>query len=514
MSDEPPPFRKLLVANRGEIALRVIRAARDLGIRTVAVYSDVDAALPHVRFADEAHCIGPAPAAQSYLDSERILAVARATGADAVHPGYGFLAENAAFARACADAGLTFVGPSPASIEGMGDKIASRRTAQAAGVPIIPGTFEPLRDPHDARRLANEIGYPLLIKAVAGGGGTGIRLVQREEEIERAMATAREEARAALGEGALYLEKLLQPARHVEIQLVADQHGHCEALGERDCSVQRRRQKLIEESPSTALAPDLRRRMEEAAKTVARACDYTSVGTVEFLVYDSDRFAFLEMNTRLQVEHTVTELVRGVDIVADQIRIAAGRPLGYTAAQRPAQGWAIECRITAEDPYNGFLPGVGPLPYYREPAGPGIRVDSMLHPGMEVTAHYDSLLAKLIAWGPDRETCRRRLLRALREFTVVGVATSIPFHLALLADPHFIAGEITTDYVERTFHLNRETQPETTELAAIAAAAYLRRYGEHPHLSTATDGASGRPWRTAARGRRGPWEQGWQRGAL
>ena len=455
MSQDRPLFRKLLVANRGEIALRVVRGARDLGIPTVAVYSDVDADLPHVRLADEAYCLGPAPAAESYLNIERLLDVAERSGADAVHPGYGFLSENADFVRACDAAGLTFVGPPAEAMDQMGDKIASRRSMQAAGVPIVPGTVDPVTSLPEAAAAADEAGYPVIVKASAGGGGKGIRVVQSPDELARAISNAQEEAGAAFGDGAVFVEKLLRGARHIEVQVIADADGNVVTLGERECSLQRRRQKLIEEAPSAAVGPALRARLEAAAATAVRACGYRNAGTVEFLVYgeNEDQVAFLEVNARLQVEHPVTELVRGVDLVRDQLRVAAGLPLGYTGADRPIQGWAMECRITAEDPYAGFLPAIGPIHAYREPTGPGVRVDGMLHPGMEVSLHYDSLLAKLVTWGEDRDQCIRRMRRALREFSVAGVHTTIPFHLAMLDDPNFLRGAIHIDYVEEEFQM-------------------------------------------------------------
>ena len=510
MSGDTPLFRKLLIANRGEIAVRIIRAARDLGIPTVAVYSEADRALPHVQMADEAFCIGPPPAQDSYLHQERILDVAARAGADALHPGYGFLSENAAFVTACEDAGVTFVGPSAASMEQMGGKINARRTMQAAGVPIVPGTVDPIRDPAAVAQLAQEIGYPVIIKASAGGGGKGIRVVDGEAGLRRAMINAQEESRAAFGDDSIFVEKLLRPARHIEIQLIADQHGNVVTLGERECSIQRRRQKLLEEAPSAIVTPDLRARMEEAATAVARACNYVNAGTVEFLVYDDNQFAFLEMNARLQVEHPVTEMVRGIDIVADQLRVAAGRPLGYSGADRPIHGWAMEVRITAEDPYADFMPSIGAIPSAQIPTGPGVRVDGMLHPGMAVSEHYDSLLAKLIAWGEDREQCRLRLRRALREFQISGVATTIPFHLALLDDPAFIAGEIDTEYIERAFHLDPATRPNTAGTAALAAAAFLTQHGEATEPPLARPAASA-AWAAAGRGRRDSGEQGWRR---
>ncbi|MCZ6708477.1 MAG: acetyl-CoA carboxylase biotin carboxylase subunit [Chloroflexi bacterium] len=507
-----PPFEKLLVANRGEIAVRVIRGAHDVGIRTVAVHSEVDANLPHVRLADEAYCIGPAPSAESYLNSERILEVARQAGVDAIHPGYGFLAENAAFARACEAAGITFVGPSGDSMEKMGDKIEARRTMKAAGVPIVPGTIDPVSDPAEAKTIAAEIGYPVAVKASAGGGGKGIRIVQREDELERAMTNAQDEARAAFGDGSVFIEKYISPARHIEIQVIADKQGNVATLGERECSIQRRRQKLIEEAPSLAVSPQLRAEMEEAARNVVRSVEYVNAGTVEFLVYGEDEFAFLEMNTRLQVEHPVTEMVRGVDLVADQLRVAAGEPLGYTGDDLPINGWAMECRIIAEDPYTDYLPSTGRIPYYREPAGPGVRVESMLHAGMEVSVHYDSLLAKLVTWGVDREQCRQRMKRALREFQILGVSTSIPFHLAMLDDPNFISGAINTEYVEEVFQMPQE-RPSTSRLAALAAAAYFNRAGEQAPGGSQLNGGNdrGRSWGMYARGKRAPLEVGWRR---
>ncbi len=510
-----PPFKKLLVANRGEIAVRVIRGARDIGIATVAVHSDVDANLPHVRLADEAYCIGPAPSSESYLNTDRILEVAKQAGVDAIHPGYGFLSENAAFVDACDDAGITFVGPSGRAMQRMGDKIESRRTMKAAGVPIVPGTIDPVADPKEAIKIANEIGYPVAIKASAGGGGKGIRIVDSEGELARAMTNAQDEARAAFGDDAVFIEKYISPARHIEIQVIADKHGNVVTLGERECSIQRRRQKLIEEAPSTAVSPELRAHMEEAAANVARAVHYVSAGTVEFLVYGEDEFAFLEMNTRLQVEHPVTEMVRGVDLVADQLRVAAGEPLTYTSDDRPLHGWSMECRIIAEDPFNGYLPSTGHIPFYREPAGPGVRVESMLHAGMEVSINYDSLLAKLVTWGEDREQCRQRMKRALSEFQILGVSTSIPFHLAMLDDANFIAGDITTDYVEEAFEIGRD-RPDTTVAAALVAAAFLSKDGEsaptEPRLNSV--GNRSRAWGMYARGKRTPLEIGWRRSYL
>ncbi len=513
MTDTAPPFRKVLVANRGEIALRVVRGCRDLGVESVAICSEADQAAPHVRYADEAYTIGPAEASESYLAIEKILDVARRSQAEAVHPGYGFLAENAEFARACTDAGFVFIGPPPEAIEKMGSKLEARRTLQAAGVPLIPGTIEPVRNPSEAEQVAREIGYPLLIKASAGGGGKGIREVNDAEELPRAIANAQQEARAAFGDDAIYVEKLLRPVRHIEIQLIADHQGQVVTLGERECSIQRRRQKLIEEAPAPTITPELRMRMREAARKVAEACGYVNAGTVECLVYDDDQFAFLEMNTRLQVEHPVTEMVWRVDLVAEQLRVAAGQPLAFAENDLTMRGWAIECRVAAEDPYQGFLPSTGTVHHYREPAGPGIRVDSGLYNGMIVGVHYDPLLAKIIARGLDREQARRRMLRALSEFRLLGLQTNVPFHIAMLQDPNFIAGEIDTDYVERTMHLTIDDRPDHTDIAAFAAASFLQQNGASAGTLSREQGspaAGSDPWVQRSRGGQGLMA-GWRR---
>ncbi len=517
MSDFQRPFDTLLIANRGEIAVRVIRGARDLGIRTVAVYSEADRNARHVRMADQSVRIGDSPPSESYLSAEAILKAARETGANAIHPGYGFLSENASFARACRDQGIIFVGPSPEAIELMGDKIESRRTMQQHGVPIIAGSIEPIADPQEARKTAGEIGYPVVIKAAAGGGGRGIRVVESPDEIERAVQHAQEEAITAFGDGSVFVERLLRPARHIEIQVVADAHGNIVCLGERDCSAQRRRQKLVEESPAPGMTPQFRARMEEAATNAARACNYTSTGTVEFLVWndpdapDGQNFAFLEMNTRLQVEHPVTELVRGVDLVQDQLKIAGGQPLGYTAAERPIRGWAMECRITAEDPYRDFSPSVGPIAWFREPGGPGVRLDSMLARGVGVSPYYDSLISKLITWGETREQCIRRMKRALGEYLILGISTSIPFHMALLDDKRFRAGDIDTLYVEERDVLDQAERPASDHQAALAAALFFHTHGERADGERGGSDMRRRAWAQSARGRRFPVEQGWRR---
>ncbi len=495
-------LKKVLVANRGEIALRIVRGLHDLGIASVAIYSDVDRLSRHVRYADEAYLIGPAEASGSYLNAERIIDVATACGADAIHPGYGFLAENADFAEACEDAGLTFIGPSPASIRLLGDKNAARSLAASVGVPVVPGTG-PLESLESAPELAREIGYPIAIKATAGGGGRGIRFVEREEDLPRALSLASREAEAAFSDGTLYLEAQMQGVRHIEVQIIADTFGNVIPLGERECSIQRRHQKIIEETPSVVVGPELRRALNRAAVRVARAAGYRSAGTVEFLLTEDESYYFLEVNARLQVEHPVTEMTTGVDIVKDQILVAGGLELPYDESDLITRGWAIECRIVAEDPQNGFLPSVGRIVFSREPAGPGIRVESCLHDGFEVTPYYDSLLAKVTAWGTDREDARTRMLRALQESRVVGVATNIPYLLEILDLPAFVEGRLDTDFLDRHQVEGHHSEEPLREAAAIAALLTLA--GEARSPATAANGRDRRSapsaWRQQAMGR-------------
>ncbi|HEU5099557.1 MAG TPA: acetyl-CoA carboxylase biotin carboxylase subunit [Roseiflexaceae bacterium] len=439
-------FDTVLIANRGEIALRVMRACKELGLRTVAVYSEADRDAPHVKYADEAFLIGPPPAPQSYLDGERIIATALAAGAGAIHPGYGFLAENAAFARACVAAGLVFVGPPADAMERMGGKTSARREASAASVPIVPGTLEPVETADEVRALGQQFGYPLAIKAVGGGGGRGLRIVAGPAEVEAALESARREADSAFKNPDLYVEKYLGDPRHIEIQLLADTHGNVVHLGERDCSIQRRHQKLIEECPSSVLTPELRASMGAAAVALARSVGYVGAGTLEFLFQDQ-KFYFLEMNTRIQVEHTVTEMVTGIDLVRAQLRIARGERLWIAQEQIGWRGHAIECRINAEDPAAGFRPALGTLGEYVEPAGYGVRVDSGARPGYTIPSNYDSLIAKLVAWGADRDEALARMRRALADYQITGVATTIPFHQLALAHPTFIAGAATVNFI-------------------------------------------------------------------
>ena len=434
------PFSKVLVANRGEIAIRVFRTLRELGIGTVAVYSDVDRAAAHVVYADEAYLIGAGPPSESYLNQERILDVARRSGAEAIHPGYGFLAENARFARACGERGVVWIGPPPDAIEAMGSKIEARERMRAAGVPIIPGGTEPVSSAEEVRALGGELGWPIAIKASAGGGGKGLKVVRGPDEAERAFESARREGEAYFSDATVYVERYLEDPRHVEVQVLADGHGNVIHLGERDCTIQRRHQKLVEETPSPAVDEALRERIGGIAVEAARAVGYRSAGTIEGLLSREGEYFFLEMNTRIQVEHTVTEMVTGLDLVREQVLIAAGEPLTLRQEDVRLLGHALECRINAEDVSNGFLPSPGTIVRYREPSGPGVRVDSGVTAGNEISPLYDPMVAKLIVHGVDREQARRRMLRALDEFVVEGVKTLIGFHKALLTHPCFIEG--------------------------------------------------------------------------
>jgi acetyl-CoA carboxylase biotin carboxylase subunit len=441
-------FKRVLIANRGEIAVRVIRACRELGIETVAVYSEADADALHVQLADEAYCIGPTPSAKSYLHIPSIMSVATLRGVDAIHPGYGFLAENSDFAEACEACGITFIGPSSRAIETMGDKSVAKATMKAAGVPTVPGSDGLVEDVEEAVRVANEIGYPVIIKATAGGGGKGIRVVRDEASLRQAIVTAQREAETAFGNPGVYLEKYIERMRHVEIQVMADRHGNVIHLGERDCSVQRRLQKLVEESPCPVLTEETRQRMGAAAVAAARAVDYVGAGTVEFIYAPDGQFYFMEMNTRIQVEHPVTEWVTGVDLVREQILVAAGEPLSIRQEDVELRGHAIECRINAEDPERNFMPSPGTITDYLPPGGIGVRVDSAAYPGYTVPPYYDSMIAKLIVWAPTREQAIDRMLRALSEFRIEGVKTTIPFHLRLLTHEKFRAGDVSTRFLE------------------------------------------------------------------
>ncbi len=471
-------FRRVLIANRGEIAVRIVRALREVNIRSIAVFSDADRGALHVRLADEAEHIGPAPSSESYLRVDRILQAAKKHGAEAIHPGYGFLSENADFAAACAEAGIVFIGPSAESIRLLGSKTAARILAKRAGAPVVPGSEGPVADVFHARLLARQIGYPVLLKAAAGGGGKGVRRVDAEHDLEAALRDASSEAERAFHNGEIYIEKLILKPRHVEIQIAGDRHGNLVHLGERECSLQRRYQKIVEECPSPFVAerPEMRSRMGEAALKVARAAGYYNLGTVEFLTDQHGNFYFLEVNTRLQVEHPVTELVTGYDLVQLQLRIASGEPLPFTQNDIAWRGWAMECRVTAEDPENNFLPSPGKIEQLREPGGPGVRLDSGVYPGWTVPLEYDALLAKLIAWGPDRNTAMQRLERALAEYSITGVKTDVPFCREILADAEFRAGNLSTEFIP-DFLARRNPPaepPHDLDLAvALAAVAHF-----------------------------------------
>jgi acetyl-CoA carboxylase biotin carboxylase subunit len=440
-------FKKILIANRGEIALRIIRACRELGIETVAVYSEADRESLHVRFADDDVCIGPAPARESYLKIPRIIAAAEITGADAIHPGYGFLAENAEFAEICAASNLTFIGPTPEQIRTMGDKAAARATMIAHGVPVVPGTPGPVDDVEDAVAYAAKIGFPVIIKAAAGGGGKGMRVAGDADEFTRSFQMARTEALSAFGNGAVYIEKYLERTRHIEFQILGDTHGNCIHLGERDCSVQRRHQKLIEEAPSPAMTAALRKKMGDAAVLGAKSIDYVGAGTMEMLLDEDGSFYFMEMNTRIQVEHPVTEMLTGVDLVKEQIRIAAGEKMSVTATP-PLRGHVIECRVNAEDPAKNFQPSAGKIDVFHPPGGNGVRVDTHVYAGYTVPPFYDSLIAKVICQGRDRAETVAKMRLALDTFVVQGITTTIPFLARVMADPNFVKGQVHTKFLE------------------------------------------------------------------
>ncbi len=500
-------FQKILIANRGEIAVRVLRACRELGIATVAVYSDADREALHVRRADEACALGAAAAGESYLNMDKLLAAARHTGAQAIHPGYGFLAENAEFARRCAQAGVKFIGPGAAAMELMGSKTQARQTMAAAGVPLVPGSGA-LASPREAEAAANRLGYPVLVKAAAGGGGKGMRVVRRPAEMESAFAAAQSEAVAAFGSGEVYLEKLLERPRHIEVQVLGDEHGNLVYLGERECSLQRRHQKVLEESPSPLVEEALRRRMGETAVEVARAAGYSNAGTVEFLVDAARDFYFLEMNTRLQVEHPVTEMVTGLDLVQLQIRIAAGEKLPFRQPDVQLRGHAIECRIYAEDPENNFFPSPGRITRLVTPSGPGIRDESGVYEGWTVPMEYDPLLSKLVAHAGTRPQAIARMQRALEEYFVGGIATNLALFRRILRHPEFVAGELDTGFLERLLNEPAGESPASpppeereAEVAAIAAALFAAQPAPVPVASAngARPAAAPSAWKRAAR---------------
>ncbi|MFL6215765.1 MAG: acetyl-CoA carboxylase biotin carboxylase subunit [Blastocatellia bacterium] len=498
-------FKKLLIANRGEIAVRIARGCREMGISPVAVYSDADRASLHVRVADEAINIGPPPSAESYLRMDKIIDAARRTGAEAIHPGYGFLSENADFAQAVEDAGLILVGPPAAAMRLMGSKTNARKAAQAAGAPVVPGTTAPLQSVAEAIATAEEVGYPVMLKAASGGGGKGMRLVRSHEEIASAFDLARSEAAASFNDSSVYIEKFIERPRHIEIQLIGDRYGKIVYLGERECSLQRRHQKVVEECPSPIVDEDLRRRMGEAAVRIARHADYQNAGTIEFLVDPQRNFYFLEMNTRLQVEHPVTELVTARDLVHEQIRVAAGEKLSFSQSDIVMRGAAIECRIYAEDPYNNFLPSPGRITKLVTPAGPGVRYDSGSYRGWDVPIYYDPLLAKLCVWAETRAAAIDRLARVLDEYTVEGINTTIPFFRAVVENEEFRRGDFDTGFIERFlqdgFGAHRQNEDEGAErredLAAIVAALHTRT--KTPMLEAATPRSAESRWKLYGR---------------
>ncbi|MDA8788065.1 acetyl-CoA carboxylase biotin carboxylase subunit [Schleiferiaceae bacterium] len=474
-------MHKLLIANRGEIAVRIARSAKEMGITTVAVYSEADARAPHVQVADEAYLIGPAPSAQSYLQIDRILAVAKESGADAIHPGYGFLSENAQLAERVKEAGLRFVGPSAEAIRVMGDKLSAKQAVEAFGVPLVPGTAYAIESVEKAIEEARRIGFPVMVKASAGGGGKGMRIVHDADGFVEAFTMAVSEAEKSFGNGAVFIEKYVQKPRHIEIQILADQHGHCVYLHERECSIQRRHQKVIEEAPSVVLTPAQRQAMGEAAVKAAQSCHYEGAGTVEFIYDASGEFYFLEMNTRLQVEHPVTECITGLDLVREQLRIAAGEPLGYEQSEIPLLGHALELRVYAEDAKNGFAPDIGALKVYRRPQGPGIRVDDGLEEGMEISIYYDPMIAKLVVHAPNRQAAIERMLRAIQDYIIIGVETTLPFGQFVLGHEAFISGDFDTHFVQD--HFLPELLHEGQEAGIAAALAQFRQQQVQPVLS-------------------------------
>jgi len=494
-------MQKILVANRGEIALRVMRTAREMGIKTVAVYSEADRNMPFVRYADEAVCIGPAASSQSYLRADKILQVAKQLGADAIHPGYGFLSENASFSKACADAGLIFIGPSEHSINMMGSKIAAKQAAKRFNVPMVPGTEDPIQSVEEAKEIAARIGFPVLIKASAGGGGKGMRVVENLEVLEEQMRMAKSEAMSAFGDDAVFIEKYVGAPRHIEIQLLGDQHGNYVYLFERECSIQRRHQKLVEEAPSSCLTPDIRKAMGESAVAVAKSCNYYGAGTVEFLVDENLDFYFLEMNTRLQVEHCVTEMITGKDLVKEQILIARGEKLSFTQDDLQINGHALELRVCAEDPMNNFLPDTGTLEMYQPPKGPGIRVDDGFEEGMEVPIFYDSMIAKLVVHAPTREEAIERLCRAVDEYYIKGIHTTLAFGKWAVRTEPFRSGNFDTKFIDKYFkpeYLLPE-DAEAEEVAALLAAVIWEKERQSKKALGAATVAGSSGWKMRRR---------------
>ena len=491
-------FKKILVANRGEIAVRVIRTCREMGICSVTVYSDADRTALHTRYADEIYYLGPAPAIESYLKIEKIIEIAKKSNVQAIHPGYGFLAENTGFAKTCEANNIVFIGPNSKAIELLGDKIASKKTMTKAGIPVIPGSEGAVEKEGEALKLAERIGFPILIKATGGGGGKGMRTVRKKEELAGAMKQAMSEAKSAFGNPTIFFEKFLEAPRHIEFQILADNYGSVIHLYERECSIQRRHQKLIEESPSVIMTDQLRKNMGEAAVKAVRASNYTNAGTVEFMVDKNRNFYFLEMNTRLQVEHPVTELITGTDIVKEQLKIAAGEKLSLKQEDIKISGAAIECRISAEDPENNFAPSTGKIVELIEPAGPGIRVDSGIYQGFEVPIYYDPLVAKLLVWAQNRQEAIARMKRALSEYRIRGIKTSIPFHTLVMGNPKFVAGDYDTTFIDRVLG-QIAYKKQNYEVAAIAATIGQFLRGQKTTIMKTKKESAINPWRLAVR---------------
>jgi len=492
-------FKKVLIANRGEIAVRVVRALREMGITSAVIYSEVDRTSRHVRYADEAYLIGPPLPGESYLKIDAIVELATKIGAEAIHPGYGFLAENAGFAAACERAGIAFIGPSSETIALVGDKMQARKTMVAAGIPVVPGGDRPLSDAAEIEAEAARIGFPVMMKAAAGGGGKGMRVVREESGLAAAAKSARSEAGSAFADDRIYLEKLIENPRHVEFQIIADSFGNVVHLGERECSIQRRHQKLVEESPSVALTPSLRGKMGEAAVAAAKASGYVNAGTIEFLLDKNKEFFFLEVNARLQVEHPVTELVTGIDLVREQLRVAAGEKLSFSQLDVMNRGASIECRICAEDPENNFFPSTGLIERLREPSGPGVRVESGIHNGYEVPVYYDPLISKLLTWGKTREEAIERMQRALSEYDIEGIRTTIPFHKAVMESAAFRSGEFDTGFVDEVFFPNyvgkKPSEPEVAAIAAVLVADAERSLHKKTAGGSGTGGSKNNDWK-------------------
>ncbi len=492
-------MKKILIANRGEIALRVMRSAREMGIKTVAVYSEADRLSPHVRYADEAVCIGPPPSAQSYLRGDKIIQVCKELGVDGIHPGYGFLSENAAFARMVREAGITFIGPSPEAMDMMGSKLAAKAAAKAHHIPLVPGTDEAITDPHAAREIAQSIGFPVLIKASAGGGGKGMRIVHNSEDFLEQLQLAVSEATSAFGDGSVFIERYVGSPRHIEIQVMADNHGNCVYLFERECSIQRRHQKVVEEAPSSVLTPELRREMGECAVRVAKACDYSGAGTVEFLLDENMNFYFLEMNTRLQVEHPVTEMITGKDLVKEQIRVARGEKLSFTQDELSISGHAIEIRVYAEDPENNFLPDIGKLQVYRLPQGNGVRVDGGFEEGMDIPIYYDPMLSKLIVHAANREEAMRGMVRAIDDYTISGVKNTLRFCRFVMEHPAFVSGNFDTNFIRDHYQpemLRPDFSEEEREVAGMFAA-FIRDSSAKNLVPVVESNSGPSPWKLA-----------------